>query len=95
VLWQVWPALDGSWVDIGSAAFAIVFSRLRSLRPDATHGKIVADFLNGAILFTFLLMIATVMSSRVLTAIESSSHLTFFLSGGIGAFWIISELRKP
>ncbi len=80
------------WVDIGSAVFAVAAAGRRAAMPGATRDRVISDFLNGAALFPFLLIMPAVASADVLDVVKESSGVTFFLSGGIGAIWVVGEL---
>ena len=86
--------VDGGWVDIGSSICATVTGLYRSVRHGADRNTVIMDFMNGGVLFPFIVMMMAVFSSSVLRAVEDSSRGTFFLAGGIGFVWVLSELRK-
>lgn len=97
-------ALGGGLVGVSVVRLLNGLEPSSSLTPDligAAIGFVIAwlvvlirDFLNGAALFSFLLMMAAIASSHILTAIAHSSRVTFFMAGGIGTIWVDGELLK-
>ena len=90
----LWGSVDGDWVDIGAAAFGILEALWRAGRAKATRRSVIDGLFNGAALFPFMLMMAAVISSEILTAIAHSRRVTFFLAGGIGCIWVGGEMLK-
>lgn len=91
--------IDGNWVDIatlttGAVAVALkpVLRWQRDVRPIWVHRDVVMDFLNGAVLFPFLLMIFSAIYSQAMDALIKQSKISLALAGVIGMLFLAKEI---
>lgn len=96
---EVGFALDGRAADIwtiGVAASAILIRPLkRNIKGQTPCWKLndcVKDFLNGSTLVPFVLLIGSVMSSKVLAEALQTNKVSMALAGMIGLLFILREL---
>jgi hypothetical protein len=90
--------VDGSFVDIttlcvGAAAIFIrpIKRWRKNARPAFARRECVIDFLNGATLVPFLLLVGSVLSSELLQE-ALKAKLSIGLAGAVGVFFIAGEL---
>jgi hypothetical protein len=90
--------VDGNVVDIVTLCVGTVAVFVRpvrrgwkGLKPAFTRRACVVDFLNGATLVPFLLLIGSVISSELLQE-ALKAKLSMGLAGGVGVFFILGEL---
>lgn len=92
-------ALDGSAVDIWTVAVAITAIFIRPIRrrfsritPCFNLTNCVSDFLNGATLVPFALLVGAVMSNAILAEALKTNKIFMALAGAIGMLYIVGEL---
>lgn len=96
---------DGNWVDMTTVGFGIaaIFAKptLRKLGkcgPCWVHREAANDFLNGAALAPFVLLLATPFSNWLLSEMVNVSKVSLGLAGGIGVMYVTKEVfsyRSP
>ena len=94
--------LDGNWVDMltmitgGLAIFAKPLVRwITNVGPCWSHREVMNDFLNGASIAPFALLMACPFSQWVLKEMLTASKVSLGLAGGIGVLYVAKELFSP
>lgn len=93
------PVIDGGIADMATIAVGVLVTFFRPTRrlvngkrPLTTRQEAVTDFLNGATLVPFVLLIGAVFSSSLLKALVESSKPTLAVGGVVGLIFVIGEL---
>jgi len=78
-------------IAITAAIATLTVRYFRNVKPAATRRRIANDFLNGSVIFPFLLLVFSVFSNRTFEYIKDSK-LAVALAGGVGITFVIGEL---
>jgi hypothetical protein len=63
----------------------------RTVNPVFTRRKLIADFLNGSVIYPFCLLIVSVPDQSVFEYLKAS-RISIGLAGGVGIVFVIGEL---
>jgi hypothetical protein len=90
---------DGNWIDmltISSGLIALLVKpalrNFSNIRPCWMHKDTLNDFLSGASIVPFALLLAAPFSSWILKELLSASKVSLGLAGGIGVLHVMKEL---
>jgi hypothetical protein len=64
-------------------------------KPFITARTAVIDFLNGSVIFPFVLLLTAVFSTEIKELLLQASPVTLSLAGGIGLMFVLGELIEP
>lgn len=91
--------IDGSVADIGTivcglAAMLVkpIKRRWQGRKPCFTQRDLIVDFLNGATVPAFLLLVGSVVSSKILEEALKTAKTSMALAGVMGLIFIIREI---
>lgn len=94
-LWEVWREVDGNWVDIGSMLLAALYTALLWWRNRGSASFIqretARNFVNGLALLPLLMLPASVLSSKMLTALVQSSRITLAVAGVVALIAVLED----
>lgn len=79
------------FVAILASSFTLTVRYFRDVKPIATRRRVINDFLNGSVIYPFLLLIVSVASTRVFDYIKDAK-LAIALAGTVGVIFVIGEL---
>lgn len=80
-------------VAFGVALCAPIVRRARGIRPAISGTQVTIDFLNGSVVFPFMLLIWSAFDGSVLGKL-GDARISVALAGSVGLFFIIGELAK-
>ena len=93
--------IDGNWVDISTILFGFLGMVVKPLlkwrcgiSPAWAHRDAINDFLNGAVIFPFLLLLISVVSSQAMDALVKHSKISLALAGFIGFLYVAKEIGR-
>lgn len=91
--------IDGNAADIGTIAFGLLAMAVKPVkrlflkrRPCFTQRDLAVDFLNGATVPAFFLLVGSVVSSKILEEALKSARTSMALAGVIGLIFIVREI---
>jgi hypothetical protein len=85
--------VDGLTILVGLAAIPFrMWLRVRNGKPMWSAGKATVDFLNGATIVPFTLLLISAFYQPAFNALVQTSMLSVGLAGGVGLLFISGEL---
>jgi hypothetical protein len=72
----------------------LIWRYLSGRRPIFIVQMMTVDFLNGSVIFPFVLLISSVFSSEIRGLLLQTSPLSLALAGGIGLMFVLEELIR-
>jgi len=91
--------IDGNWLDmltIVAGFFAIfikpMLRRRLNISPRWVHRDAINDFLTGASIVPFALLLGAIFNKWILDQLIQGSKVSLGLAGGIGVMFVLKEL---
>ncbi|NMM19129.1 MAG: hypothetical protein HHJ15_04080 [Rhodoferax sp.] len=89
--------VDGSWLDIFSFIFALVYVRRQwGKKPELTRGPFLCrdigfEFANAASIFPLFLLTLTVFSTKLTVALLTGNKIILAIAGGFALFSLLED----
>jgi hypothetical protein len=90
---------DGNWIDMLTVSSGLIAISIKpalrnfsNIKPFWMHRDALNDFLSGASIIPFILLLAAPFSSWILKELLLASKVSLGLAGGIGVLHVMKEL---